>query len=192
MTEGRKLSRNETHDLGMIIKERAKVLKSHVESEGARLMADFERQIAAKYEFDQDEVWKAAAEEALKEAQKAQEKIAARCEALGIPRTFAPGLAISWHQRGENALKERRVELRAVAKSAVKAMMAEAVVKVEREALDLRTQIVALGLLSPDAQAFLQTLKPVEHVMQVLEFGAIEKKLEALPQPQRQRLRYDA
>jgi hypothetical protein len=192
MSEGRKLSRNETHDLGMIVKERTKVLKSHIESEGARLLADFERQIAAKYEWDQDEVWKAAAEEALKEAQKAQEKIAARCEALGIPRTFAPGLSISWHQRGENSAKERRTELRSVAKSAVKAMMAEAAVKVEREALDLRTQIVALGLLSPDAQVFLQTLRPVEQAMHALEFGDIEKRLEALPQPQRARLRYDA
>lgn len=188
----RKLSRNETHDLGMIIKERTKVLKSHIEAEGTRLLGEFERQIAAVYSFDDDEVWKAAAEEALKAAKEAQEKIAKRCEKLGIPRTFAPGLSISWQGRGENALKERRTELRGVAKAQVKAMMAEAVVKVERESLDLRTQIVALGLLSPEAKMFLQTLKPVEAAMQALAFDDIEKKLESLPQPQRARLRYDA
>lgn len=188
----RKLSRHETHDLGMIIKERTKVLKAHIESEGMRLLGEFERQIAAVYHYDQDEVWKEAAEEALKAAKEAQEKIAKRCEKLGIPRTFAPGLVISWQGRGENAMKERCTELRAVAKAQVKAMMAEATVKVEREALDLRTQIVALGLVTPAAQAFLQTLKSVEETMHLLEFSDIEKKLEALPQPQRSRLRYDA
>jgi hypothetical protein len=177
MTEARKLSRNETHDLGMIIKDRAKVLKAHIEAEKATVLADFEKQIAAVYEFDQDEVWKAATEKALEIVREAQEAIAKRCEELGIPKTFAPSLHASWQGRGENMLKERRNELRRVAKAEVDAMAARAVVKVERDSLDLRTQVVAMGLLSPEATTFLNTLKPVEEVMHRLDFANVEKKL---------------
>jgi hypothetical protein len=189
---GRQLSRAETHDLGMIIKERTKVLRHHVEAEGTRLLADFEKQIAAEFKFDQDEVWKKAAEEALEAVKAADAIIAERCEKLGIPRTFRPGLSISWHGRGENMLKGRRSELRNVAKAEVKAMMAAAVMKVEREALDLRTQVVSLGLVTAEAQQFLQTLKPVESVMHELQFHAVVAKLESLPEPQRKRLQFDA
>jgi hypothetical protein len=177
MTEARKLSRNETHDLGMIIKDRAKVLKAHIEAEKATVLADFEKQIAAVYEFDQDEVWKAATEKALEIVREAQEAIAKRCEELGIPKTFAPSLHASWQGRGENMLKERRNELRRVAKAEVDAMAARAVVKVERDSLDLRTQVVAMGLLSPEATTLLNTLKPVEEVMHRLDFANVEKKL---------------
>jgi hypothetical protein len=189
---GRKLSRAETHDLGMIIKERTKVLKQHIDSEGTRLLADFEKQIAAQFTFDQDEVWKKAAEDALEAVRAADKLIGDRCEKLGIPRTFRPGLSISWHGRGENMLKERRTELRNVAKAEVKAMMSAAAMKVEREALDLRTQVVSLGLVTDEAQAFLQTMRPVDTVMHELQFGAILAKLDSLPEPQRKRLQYDA
>ena len=190
--KGRALSRHETHDLGMIIKERTKVLKAHVDAEAAACLADFERQIAAVYAFDQDEVWKAAAEEAGKVAAEAQRKIAARCEALGIPKSFAPGLGVVWNERGENASRSRRAELRAVAKASVAAMAAAAIVKVEREGLDLRTQIVAMGLLSENAKAFLNTLKPVEEAMRRLDFSEVESKVAALKPSERARLRYDA
>jgi hypothetical protein len=189
MTESRKLSRHETHDLGMIIKDRAKVLKAHIESEKATVLADFEKQIAAIYEFDQDDIWKAATLKAMEVVREAQETIAKRCEEMGIPKTFAPSLHASWQGRGENMLKERRNELRRVAKAEVEAMAARAVVKVERESLDLRTQVVAMGLLSPEATTFLNTLKPVEDVMHKLDFANVENKL-AVEQQSRKSLGY--
>jgi len=176
--KGRSLSRHETHDLGMIIKDRAKVLKAHIEAEKTKVLADFERQIAAVYTFDQDEIWKTATEKAIEVVKEAQETIAKRCEELGIPKTFAPSLHASWSGRGENALKDRRTELRRVAKASVDAMAARAVVKVEQDSLDLRTQVVAMGLLSDDAKTFLNTLKPVEEVMHRLDFTEVEKTLQ--------------
>ena len=64
--EPRRLSRNETHDLSMIIKDRAKVLKAHAEEQAAACMADFETKMATIYTWDQDETWKKATEEAMK------------------------------------------------------------------------------------------------------------------------------
>lgn len=175
---GRKLRRQETHDLGMIIKERAKVLRAHVDHQAAKVMAEFERQLAAVYSFDQDDVWKRAWAEAEKVARDCQDRIAKRCEEIGIPRSFAPGLGLYWQGRGQNAVVARRIELRRVAKTSIEEMSRQAVLKIEQQSLDLRTQVVAMGLLSDDAKLFLESLAPVEEAMTMLQFGDIEKRLE--------------
>lgn len=174
----RQLSRNETHDLSMIIKDRTKVLKAHAEEQAAACIADFEKQIAAVYSWDQDEIWKKATEEAFKVCKDVQDKIDARCKELGIPKTFAPQLGVSWQGRGENASRDRRTELRRVAKTSVEAMLKAAITKIEHQSLDLRTQVVSMGLLSPEARLFLESLAPVTDAMRSLDFHDIEKKLE--------------
>lgn len=192
--EPRKLSRNETHDLSMIIKDRTKVLRAHAEEQAAACMADFEKKLAARYSFDQDEVWKAATEEAGRVVREAQEKIAKRCAALGIPKAFAPAIGMTWERRGENALAARRTELRRVAKSSIEAMTKAAITKIENQSLDLRTQVVAMGLLSADAKMFLESLAPVEEAMRALDFAEMEQKLEREQRARiadRRRLGYD-
>jgi hypothetical protein len=176
--ESRKLSRHETHDLSMIIKDRTKVLRAHAEEQAAACMADFEAKMATVYTFDQDEVWKKATEEARKVVEQSQDTIAKRCKELGIPTTFAPSISASWQGRGENMLAARRTELRRVAKSSIDAMAKAAITKIEKQALDLRTQVVGMGLLSANAKMFLESLAPVEESMRALDFGEIERKLE--------------
>lgn len=175
---GRRLARSETHDLSMIIKDRTKVLRAYAEEQAASCMADFEAKLAARYSFDDDEVWKAAHAEAVKVVEESKEKIAKRCEKLGIPRQFAPTLEVVWMGRGENALTIRRTELRRVAKTEVDAMMKSALTKIEKQSLDLRTQVVAMGLLSSDAKLFLESLAPIEENMRMLDFAVMERKLE--------------
>lgn len=173
------LSRNETHDLGMIIKDRAKVLKAYAEEQAAACMADFEKKLATVYEFDQDPIWKAATQAAEKVVRDSQDTIAKRCEELGIPRTFAPAIDMTWHGRGENALAQRRVELRRVAESSIRAMTKAAITKIEKQSLELRTQVVAMGLLSNEAKFFLESLAPIEESMRALDFVEVERRLEA-------------
>lgn len=175
----RRLSRQETHDLSMIIKDRTKVLKAHVEAQKAAHMADFEKKMAAIYSFDADETWKKAAADAMAAVAAAQEIVDKRSAELGIPKEFAPRIQATWHGRGENALRERRTELRQVAKRAIEAMGAAAIVKIERQGLDLRTQVVAMGIVSPDAKLFLESLAPVEEAMRSLDFKEVEAQLEA-------------
>jgi hypothetical protein len=174
----RKLSRSETHDLAMVIKDRTKVLRAHAEEQAASCMADFERQMATIYTFDQDEVWQKATEAAQRVVQESQKTIAKRCKELGIPPTFAPSISASWAGRGENMLASRRTELRRVAKTSIDAMTKAAITKIEKQSLDLRTQVISMGLISPDAKMFLESLAPVEESMRALDFGEIEKKLE--------------
>jgi hypothetical protein len=150
----RKLSRNESHDPSMIIKDRSKVLRAHAEEQAAACMADFERQMATVYTFDQDEVWQKAAREAQRVVQESQDTIAKRCKQLGIPSAFAPSISASWQGRGENMLVARRTELRRVAQTSIATMTKAAITKIEKQALDLCTQVVGMGLLSPDAKMF--------------------------------------
>jgi hypothetical protein len=174
----RKLSRTETHDLSMIVRDRVKVLRAHAEEQAAACMADFETKMATVYTFDQDEVWRKATEEAQRVVNESQNTIAKRCKELGIPAAFAPSITASWAGRGENMLAQRRTELRRVAKASIDAMTKAAITKIEKQALDLRTQVVGMGLLSPDAKLFLESLAPVEESMRALDFGEIERKLE--------------
>ena len=174
----RKLSRTETHDLSMVIKDRTKVLRAHAEEQAAACLADFETKMATVYTFDQDEVWKKATEEARKVVEQSQNTIAKRCKELGIPASFAPSISASWQGRGENMLAARRTELRRVAKASIDAMTKAAITKIEKQALDLRTQVISMGLISPDAKMFLESLAPVEESMRALDFGEIERKLE--------------
>jgi hypothetical protein len=174
----RALSRNETHDLGMIIKDRAKVLKAHAEEQAAACMADFERKLATVYTWDQDVTWKAATERAQQVCREAQAEVAKRCKELGIPETFAPAIGMTWQGRGENALNQRRMELRRVAESSIKAMTKAAITKIEKQSLDLRTQVVTMGLVSAEAKMFLESLAPVEESMRSLDFAEMEHKLE--------------
>ncbi len=183
--EARTLSRNETHDLGMIIKDRAKVLKAYAEEQAAACLADFEKKLATVYSFDQDEVWKAATAAAEKVVRESQDKVAKRCRELGIPKTFAPQIGMTWQGRGENALASRRTELRRVATTSIAAMTKAAITKIEKQSLELRTQVVAMGLLSNEAKVFLGSLAPVEEAMRALDFAEMEQKLE---REQQQRL----
>ena len=174
----RKLSRTETHDLSMIIRDRTKVLRAHAEEQAAACLADFESKMATVYTFDQDAVWKKATDAAQRVVGESQMLIAKRCKELGIPASFAPSISASWQGRGENMLAARRNELRRVAKASIDAMTKAAITKIEKQALDLRTQVVGMGLLSPDAKLFLESLAPVEESMRALDFGEIERKLE--------------
>lgn len=175
--EGRKLSSKEAHDLGQIIKDRAKVLKAHAEEQAAACLADFERKVSATFAFDSDDVWKRATEEAMKVIAESNEKIAARCKKLGIPKEFAPGLSISWSARGQNGIANRRTELRKVAVAEIEAMKRAAITKIERQSLDLRTQVVTMGVLSRDGVLFLESLAPVQEAMGQIDFAVIEAKM---------------
>ncbi len=175
----RKLSSKEAHDLGQIIKDRTKVLKAHAEEQAAACLADFEKKISATFSFDSDDVWKRATEEAMKVIAESNEKIAARCVKLGIPKEFAPGLQIQWHARGQNAIASRRTELRRVALAEIEAMKRAAITRIERQSLDLRTSVITMGVLSDDARRFIESLAPVEEAMGSIDFGAIEAKLKS-------------
>jgi hypothetical protein len=159
------MTRRERDDLAKLIRQRAKVEKAGLTQRRAEMMAEFERQISAIYHWDDDAVWaeaNAAAEKAVKDARAV---IAERCRNLGIPQEFAPTIGFAWYGRGENAVGQRRTELRRSAKARVDAMEAAAKTEIERASVDAQTQLLAGGLTSEAAKEYLANLPSLEALM---------------------------
>jgi hypothetical protein len=173
------MTKTERQELGQLIRKRERVMKAQATERSALLLADFDAASAKIYHYDEDPVWQrvqADAERAIGEAQRA---IAARCKDLGIPEEFAPGLNMFWHGRGHNAVAERRAELRRAAKSRIEAIEREAVTKIERLSLQAQTEVVAQGLESDAAKAFLNAMPDMEALMPPIQVGEIQSLVES-------------
>jgi hypothetical protein len=166
------ISKTEREDLHRLIRQRERVLKSAAKQRSAELIADFENQMGSEFSFDDDKVWKQAMEEAQIEVNKAKQKIAARCRALGIPDRFAPSLDLGWHTRGyDNLVEKRKAELRRMAVTKTEALERRAVTEVEMSCLDAQTKIAIAGLTSQAARAFVEALPGVEQLMPKLNYA---------------------
>ncbi len=168
------MTKGERDDLQRLIRHREKAQKSAAKLRSRNLLADFENQIAAEYSFDDDAVWAAAQKAAEAEVAKAQKRVAAQCQELGIPARFAPSLGLHWVNRGyDNLVDGRRKELRRVAESRVAALEQEAVVQIELASVEAQTEIAIAGLTSETARAFVERLPTVESLMPALDYAAL-------------------
>jgi hypothetical protein len=167
------MTKGEREDLQRLVRHRERALKSAARERSAQLLADFENQMGQEYSFDQDEVWPQAAVAAKQEVDKAQERVAARCRELGIPRQFAPSLYFEWHNRGYgNAIKARRDELRRMAQTRIEAIERQAIVQIELNSVEAQTEIAKAGLTSAAAVAFLERLR--EHGRRVIASDLVD------------------
>jgi hypothetical protein len=158
------MTKAERADLARVIRGREKLAKTAATQRAAALRADFEKQLASIYDYNDDAVWKEIVRTAttlINDARaQAAARLAERGEALGIPARFAPEFHanVKWYGRGENLLAGRRTELRNVAVSRIAALEKATHVAIERQALEIQTRLLAGGLSSPEARAFLESL----------------------------------
>jgi len=174
MTGTELMTRRDRDDLDKLARMREKVAKNRVEHRKAELMADFEQQLASIYAFNDDAVWKEAKETAQRAVELAARRIADRCRELGIPKTFQPTVGIGWSGRGENATVQRRAELRAVARTRLDAMAKEATASIAAASLEIRTEILAGGLETEAARAFVESMPTPEALMPQLDAKSID------------------
>jgi hypothetical protein len=120
-------------------------------------------------------VWKVAYEAAARVVADAAETVAARCEDLGIPKAFAPTLDVHWYRRGENAVKERQQELRRVAYSRIEQLEKNAKHEISKQSLAVQTKLVAAGLTTGEARAFLEQMPTAAELMPALDATEIER-----------------
>jgi hypothetical protein len=172
-TTAHAINKSEREDLQRLIRQREKVLKSAAKQRSAELLADFDNQLGSQYQFDEDEVWAEAVRIAEQTLEKCNAQIAAQCAKLGIPKRFAPKLSTHWWDRGENMLKERRKELRDMAKSRIEAIERKAITEIEISCLRAQEQIAIAGLSSDAARQFIEKLPSIESLMPPLSFGEV-------------------
>ncbi len=168
------MTRAERTDLGALIRRREKLLKTAAKQRAAELLANFEKQISTIFSYDDDETWKAAFASAEKAVGDAKAVIAEQCRKLGIPPEFAPDLSLGWYGRGENAMSQRRTELRRVAKTEIDALEARAKTEIERVSVEQQTALISDGLTSVAAQAFLEQMPTAENLMPMLDIDQIK------------------
>ena len=172
------MTKHEREDLQRLVRQREKVLKSAAKQRSAELIADFENQMGQEFSFDQDEVWERATKIAQAALAKANEQIAARCHEIGIPKRFAPGLHLSWYERDENAIKQRRDELRKMAETRIQAIERKAVTEIELSCLAAQEQIARSGLTTEAARQFVEALPKIEALMPRLTFAEVTGEAE--------------
>jgi hypothetical protein len=177
MTDKKQMTKGEREDLIRLVKQREKVAKTAAEQRSAAMLADFERQVSAAHKFNDDEVWNAATAAAVDAAKKVNAEIEAKATELGIPPEFQPKLQFSWEKRGKAEYNQRRDDLRRLAKAEIDAMEKVARVQIESQSVSAQTEIIANGLSSADAIAFLQQLPAIESMMPALDITTIQAKL---------------
>lgn len=176
MTAPERITKAERTELLKVIRARERVAKADADHRAAELRADVEDKLAATYTFD-DDAWAdvtAAAERAIAEA---DAQIAERCRKLGVPERFRPQLRVHWYGRGENAMKDRRAELRKVAQTRIEAATKQAKHQVASWSVEAQTRLVEEGLESSRARQFLAELPTAEALMPPLEVTELEEQL---------------
>jgi hypothetical protein len=172
------VTRTERQDLLQICRQRERVGKAEAVAVAAHRKADFEAQLSRIYSFDEDTVWQAAYKAVNEVARQANEQVAARCQPLGIPRWAQPEiLPPQWYGRGENATRQRRGELTKVAHAKIDQHLKETIHAIQRASVDVQTQLLAGGLTSADAKAFLESIPTPAQLMPLVTVEDIQNQL---------------
>jgi hypothetical protein len=157
---------------------RERVAKAEANAIAAQRKAEFAKQLATIYGYDTDENWPAAREVVKRATEEANQLIGARCQELGIPRPFRPSLSEPyWFGRGENAVSQRRTELTRVAHSKIDQLLKQAQHTIERASVDIQTKLVADGLESAEAKAFLEAVPTADQLMPKVTVEEIQNQL---------------
>jgi len=159
------MSKGERTELGQLIRKQERVMKAAASERSAKLMAEFEQQMDETFSFNDDAIWKQAVDAAKEVMAQANRDIAARSTALGIPPEFAPSLSFWWNDKGQNAVKSRREELRRIAKRKIEASETEARTKIEAMSLSAQTEVIAHGMKSEAARVFLERMPSLDSLM---------------------------
>lgn len=159
------MTKGERAELGQLIRKQERVMKAAASERSAKLMAEFEQQMDESFSFNDDAIWKQAVDGAKEILADGNRQIAQRSKELGIPAEFAPSLSFWWNDKGQNAVKSRREELRRIAKRKIDGMEAEARTKIEAMSLSAQTEVIAHGMKSEAARSFLEKMPSLDSLM---------------------------
>jgi hypothetical protein len=171
------MTQTDRNSLLQLCRMRARVAKADTVAIAARRLAEFAAQLAAIYHWDSDDTWREIYRMAEAVVERAREEIQARSKELGIPKRFAPDLGLQWYRRGENASRDRRAELTRVAHTKIEQLEKEAKLAIERASVEIQTRLVADGLESAEAKAFLDSMPTPQQLIPEISVQEVQKQL---------------
>lgn len=172
------MTRREREDLAKLCRRREKVAKAGITQREAALNAQVEEQLSAVFPED-DPRWTDVTAEARRALDDADQRIAARCRELGIPERFRPRLSMGWYGRGENAIRDRRSELRMLAQRRIAALGAEARAEIEKASVEVQTALLGGGLETEAARHFLYQMPTPQRLMPAITLAQLEAMRES-------------
>ncbi len=167
------MSKGDRDQLAGIVRMRARVARSAVAQREAELLADFERQLATRFD-ERAAAWTEATSIARAAVAEADRVVAKRCAEQGIAEEFRPRCQFWWSSRGENADPARRAELRKVATARVAAAAKAAKYTIEARQVEALTALVAATLDTESARSWLETIPTAEALMPTLALAELE------------------
>jgi hypothetical protein len=170
------MKKSERDALAQLVRRRERLAKADVDRVAAERLAQFEKDAASFYRAEDDAVWAEQNQIVEKAVAEANSAITARSHELGIPDWAAPRIGAQWYHRGQNAVKERVIELRRVAKTHIDAEARSAKHQIELSSVEIQTQLVADGLETEAAQGFLAAMPTAEQLMPAVTVAEIEMK----------------
>jgi hypothetical protein len=173
------MTKGDRAELQKLANKRERVAKAQVDQVAAKRLADFEQQAASQYRVHDDEVWAEQARMAREAVADANVRLHERCRELGVPGWTAPSISMGWHERGENAVKERVAELRKVAKTRLDADAKAAKVQIELKAVEVHGQLLSESLETDEARAFLAEIPTPDQLLPAPTVAEIEKASES-------------
>ena len=168
-------------DLAALARRREKVAKTAAKERSAHILAEIEAKLSDAFDAE-DTLWADLTRAAQAKIAKADAEIARRCEEIGVPARFRPELVLSWRGRGVNADPTRRGELRRLAQARVAALEKSALAAIERSSVETQTKLLAVGLTTDEARAFLDGMPSVDALLPPL---SVEQMEAALPTGER-------
>jgi hypothetical protein len=170
------MTRAERQELARLARLRAKQAKTEVDQRAQVLLAEVEDLMTAEFD-SRDELWAQAIATAEQAARDANELIFARCAELGVPKKYAPTVSTYFLRRSPDFVDPaRRAELRKLAQTKLKGLTATAKTMIDQKALDAETALIAGGLKSAEARAFLESIPTAEQLMPALTLDDIGVK----------------
>jgi hypothetical protein len=159
------MSKGDRDALIRVAKNRAKQADHDVDARRALLYAEAIDLLTAEFEAN-DRLWADACVVATEAVEKANAQIRAQCEAMGIPPQHAPSVSTHWIARSPSySDRERRNELKELAKVRLDALAKEAKVQIQMHTLNIEEQLILGGLESEQAREFLASMPTVEALM---------------------------
>jgi hypothetical protein len=165
MAEDSKMTKWERQDLMALARKRERVALDAAAARAAQMRADGRAMLAQTFSFEDDPVWQQMHEEATRVERDFNAAIQKRCKEAGIPKSFRPSVTMYFRGRGENAVTERRQELTQLLNARVDEMLKAAKFQITSQSADVQTKLVAAGLTSEQAQAFLREMPTAEQLM---------------------------
>lgn len=172
------MTKAERTELASLARMRGKLAKDQVDTVAAERVAQAESQLSAIFASD-DVLWKAAADTAKAAIDEVNRVITEQWEAAGQPPTFAPSAHFAWAGRGENFKRERRAELRTTIRTRIAADAKHAKTVIESATVEVRTKLVADGLTSDAAHAFLEGMPQAAALLPRVDVEQLQGELTA-------------